>query len=128
MKKLIIALLFIVCGMSVTIADDFNNTWNWTEINCDITLPTIKSRPRSIYQYPRLFSDGQYIYIMSEANDYDNANIVITDEQGTIVKSDNVQITTEQVFSYYIGDLGGGMYNVRFMTDDFELLGNFNIE
>ena len=123
MKKLIIALLFIVCGMSVTIADDFNNTWNWTEINCDITLPTIKSRPRSIYQYPRLFSDGQYIYIMSEANDYDNANIMITDEQGTIVKSDNVQITTEQVLPYYIGDLNGGVYCIQLVTDDFELSG-----
>lgn len=128
MKKLIIALLFILGGTSVIMADDFICNLNWNEIICEMVKRGQGPKGRSIYQYPRLFSDGQYIYIMSEANDYDNANIVITDEQGTIVKSDNVQITAEQVFSYYIGDLGGGMYNVRFMTDDFELLGNFNIE
>lgn len=123
MKKLLIALLFILCETSVVIADNFIEDWIWKEITCEITRSEIKSRPRSVCKYPRLFSDEQNIYIMSEANDYDNAQIIITDEQGVIVKSGNVQVTAEQVSPYYIGDLDSGEYGVRFVTEDFELSG-----
>lgn len=128
MKKSVFILLLFMCGTSVTMADDFTFIWNWKEIICEMVKGGQRPRHRSVYVYPRLFSDEQNIYIMSEANDYDNAQIIITDEQGVIVKSDNVQITAEQVSPYYIGDLDNGIYYIQLVTDDFELSGSFNIE
>lgn len=100
----------------------------WNKIVCEIANRHKKDRARSVTVIPQVFYSDEYICVVSGSFDFESADVVITDMEGTEVKKEPVLSVGEPYVTVYIGDLAAGEYEVTFETDELVLTGGFDIK
>ena len=99
---------------------------DWKQIECEIIDGDYRHKDRTEIYVPQLYQSEEYLSMQTDADDYGNAQITVTDSQGETVKSDAVQVTAGGDNLYYIGDLDSGTYQVEVEFDDFVMIGEIS--
>ncbi len=130
MKKVKFITLFIilfVMGIMNVKAESSQSTRNEIPCTCSYKHYSDFSIPRSILVPLTVYGTQSYI-IMDEAQETESANIVITDNNGIVVKNETITVSPNQEATIYIGDLESGTYDLTVELEDYTLYGSFDIE
>ena len=76
---------------------------------------------------PQVYYSDEYISVQSEAANYGEVSITITNSHDGMMKNDAIQVTAGGDNLYYIGDLDSGTYEVTVEFADFTLSGEIEI-
>ena len=127
MKKLLsVSFLFFVGLTSVNAEIASTTNSDWTQVVCEITDEEIKHKDRTEIYVPQLYQSEEYLSVQTDADNYGNAQITVTNSQGETVKNDAVQVTAGGDNLYYIGDLESGTYEVKVEFDDIVMTGEIS--
>lgn len=125
-KLLLVSLLFFVGLTSVNAELASTTNSDWKHIECEVIDGDCFHKGRTEIYVPQLYQSEEYLSVQTDADDYGNAQITVTDSQGETVKNDAVQVTAGGDNLYYIGDLDSGTYQVEVEFDDFVMIGEIS--
>lgn len=128
MRKLILALLVSVIGFTAVEAQTvIPGLWGWKRLVCNIVPRKSMPKGRSTVFIPQVYYSDEYISVQSEAANYGEVSITITNSHDGMMKNDAIQVTAGGDNLYYIGDLDSGTYEVTVEFADFTLSGEIEI-
>lgn len=123
MKRILLLIVFMVSMSALKAEHPTIPIEDWTEVKCEIAKKNLGIKNRSLSIPPRVFqTHNEEIAMLAFEGDCE-AQILIEDMNGNIVKQDYKNTTVGQPCYFYIGNLKAGEYQVRIETNSFVLTG-----